>query len=63
MKKLAVLLLIAFAAGTVAFAAAPTTPAPKAPKGKVVSMKKLGKKHLGKKLGKKPTVAAPVATK
>ena len=63
MKKLAVLLLIAFAAGTVAFAAAPTTPAPKAPKAKVMSMKKMGKKHLGKKMGKKPAVVAPVVAK
>ena len=63
MKKLAVLLLVAFAAGSVAFAATPAmTPAPKAPKAKVMSMKKMGKKKMGKKMmGKKAPVMAPAA--
>jgi hypothetical protein len=63
MKKLAALLLIAFAAGTVAFAATPAPMTPAAPKAKVMSMKKMGKKHMGKKMGKKPAVVAPVVAK
>ena len=63
MKKLAVLLLIAFAAGTVALASVPAPTTPKAPKAKVTSVKKLGKKHPGKKWGKKPAVVAPVSAK
>lgn len=66
MKKLALLLLIAFAAGTVALATPPAPlakGAPQTPKGKIMSVKKLGKKKMGKKMGKKtgkkPPVAAP----
>jgi hypothetical protein len=64
MKKLALLLLVVFAAGTVAFAATPammTPAAPKAPKAKVMSMKKMGKKHMGKKMMMKKGPVVPAA--
>lgn len=60
MKKLAVLLLVAFCAGSMAMAAPATPATPTAPaKAKVMGVKKMGKKmhKPGKKMGKKAPVA------